>query len=415
MLQGVELILNQVLMVLFPIWTYHLLLQEKRTKEQEFKPRLFLVLTIALLLTLTFSVNYYDRFTFDLKMVPIIIAFLYGNTLTGILIIALTVLFKIIIFQDNAPFIIIINFLIVCGVLVLLAKKFRTFNVFKKIIFISLLFGLISISRVILFVYTGLTQDLGFVIIFSFITWLTLLSAMFIFENMNKQIELEYKVQRAEKFDVVGQLAASVAHEVRNPMTAVRGFLQLMKDDLNLNDSQRKYINISIQELDHSQVIISEYLSLAKPATIDLKIINLKSDLENIVELMRSFTNLQTISIDSSIEEMLMIKGDSSEIRQVFVNLIKNSIEAVGEKGEIMVYAYKNGKDVFVEIEDNGQGMSEAQLKYLGTPFYSTKDKGTGVGLSLCYKIVHSMKGTIKVRSKQGKGTRFTIQFPSMQ
>jgi two-component system sporulation sensor kinase B len=238
---------------------------------------------------------------------------------------------------------------------------------------------------------------------------------MFIFENMNKQMELESKVQRAEKFDIVGQLAASVAHEVRNPMTAVRGFLQLMSDDDNLTDSQRRYINISMEELDHSQVILSEYLSLAKPATTDLKVLNLKSDLENIIELMRSFTNLQTISIVSSLEDRLLIKGDSSEIKQVFVNLLKNSIEAIGEKGEIMVSAYQNGKHVIVEIEDNGQGMSETQLKYLGTPFYSTKDKGTGVGLSLCYKIVHSMKGTIKVRSKQGKGTRFTIQFPSVE
>lgn len=414
MLQSVELILNQVLMVLFPIWTYHLLLQEKRVKGHEFKPRLFIILTFALLLTLTFSVDYYDQFTFDLKMVPIIIAFLYGNTLTGILMLIFTVLFKFI-FQDNAPFILILNFLIVGLILVLLARKFRNLSDLKKIVFVSLLFGSISISRVMVLVSTGHIQDIGFVIIFSFITWCTLLSAMFIFENMNKQRELEYKVQRAEKFDVVAQLAASVAHEVRNPMTAVRGFLQLMKDDQNLTQSQKKYMNISIEEIDHSQVIISEYLSLAKPATTNLKIINLKSDLENIIELMRSFTNLQTTSISSSIEDMLLIKGDPSEIKQVFVNLIKNSIEAVGEKGEIRVFAYKNEKDIFIEIEDNGQGMSEAQLKYIGTPFYSTKDKGTGVGLSLCYKIVHSMKGTIKVKSEQGKGTRFTIQFPSVQ
>ncbi|WP_066051847.1 ATP-binding protein [Robertmurraya korlensis] len=414
MLQSIELILSQVLMVLFPIWTYHLLSQGKGANRREFKPMLLLVLTISLVLTLTFSIKSDNNFHFDLKMVPIIIAFLYGNNLTGIIIIGITIIYRVI-FQDDIPFIIIINFMIVSVVLALLAKKFRNYNKSKKVIYISLLFAMISISRGILFVHTNLIQDIGFILIYSLITWLTLLSAMFIFENINKQIELEYKVQRAEKFDVVGQLAASVAHEVRNPMTAVRGFLQLMKDDEDLKESHRKYLDISLQELDHSQVILTEYLSLAKPATTDLKVINLKSDLEKIIELMRSFTNLQTISIVSSLEERLLIKGDSSEIRQVFVNLLKNSIEAIGDKGEIIVSAYQNGPHVFVEIEDNGEGMSETQLKYLGTPFYSTKDKGTGVGLSLCYKIVHSMKGTIKVRSQQGKGTRFTIRFPFVQ
>lgn len=413
MLHGIELILNQVLMVLFPIWTYHLLFQQKGSR-QGFKPMLVLVLIISLLLTLTFSINYYDTYYFDLKMVPIIIAFLYGSNPCGLLIIGITVVYEIFIHNDN-PIITVMNFGIISGLLILVTKKFRTYSDLKKILLISTLYGLITITRGVLLVYTNHSQEIGIVFTFSFISWLTLLSAMFIFENMNKQMELESKVQRAEKFDVVGQLAASVAHEVRNPMTAVRGFLQLMSDDDNLTESQIRYINISMEELDHSQVILSEYLSLAKPATTDLKILNLKSDLENIIELMRSFTNLQTISIVSSIEDRLLIKGDSSEIKQVFVNLLKNSIEAIGEKGEIMVSAYQNGKHVIVEIEDNGQGMSETQLKYLGTPFYSTKDKGTGVGLSLCYKIVHSMKGTIKVRSKQGKGTRFTIQFPTVE
>ncbi|MCM3600931.1 ATP-binding protein [Robertmurraya korlensis] len=412
MLHGIELILNQVLMVLFPIWTYHLLYQ--KGSRQGFKPMLVVVLTISLLLTLIFSINYKDTFYFDLKMVPIIIAFLYGSNLCGLLIIGITVVYKIT-FNDDPPLITVMNFGIISILLMLVTKKFRTYSDFKKIFLISTLYGFITISRGILLVYSNHSQEIGIVFTFSFITWLTLLSAMFIFENMNKQMELESKVQRAEKFDVVGQLAASVAHEVRNPMTAVRGFLQLLRDAENLTESQRRYITISMEEIDHSQVILSEYLSLAKPATTDLKILNLKSDLENIIELMRSFTNLQTISIVSSLEDRLLIKGDSSEIKQLFVNLLKNSIEAIGEKGEIMVSAYQNGKHVIVEIEDNGQGMSETQLKYLGTPFYSTKDKGTGVGLSLCYKIVHSMKGTIKVRSKQGRGTRFSIQFPSVE
>lgn len=412
MLANIGHVLNQVLVVLFPIWFYHLFLHKGGKKENGLRPRLLFVLSLSLILTLTFSVNYSDKLIYDLKLIPIIIAFLYGNPLTGSILLLIAMFYKIM-FQNGAPLVTVLNFAIAGVLLAVISRKFRNHSLKFKVIAISAVHWVITISREIWLVISKHTEEIGLVFIFSFIAWLTLMSVVFIFENLKNQIELEEKVQRAERYNVIGQLAASVAHEVRNPMTAVRGFLQLMRKDANLTDSQRRYIDISIEELNHSQAILSEYLSLAKPANTDLGILDLRYELLKIIELMKSYTNLQTISITSSIDDGLFIKADSSEIKQVFVNLIKNSIEAIGSKGDINVKAGKKGSNIVVVIEDNGAGMSEEQLRYLGTPFYSTKDKGTGVGLSVSYKIIHAIKGTIKVESKRGKGTRFIIQMPA--
>ncbi|RDU36008.1 sporulation kinase [Neobacillus piezotolerans] len=412
MLANIGHVLNQVLVVLFPIWFYHLFFHKNGKKENGLKPRLLIVLSLSLVLTLTFSVNYSDKLIYDLKLIPIIIAFLYGNPLTGSILLVIAMVYKIL-FQNGEPLITVLNFTIAGVLLAFISKKFRDHSLRFKVIAISTVHWIITFSREIWLIVTKHTNEIGLVFIFSFIAWLTLMSVVFIFENLKKQMEMEEKVHRAERYNVIGQLAASVAHEVRNPMTAVRGFLQLMKKDDNLTDSQRRYIDISIEELNHSQAILSEYLSLAKPANTDLGILDLQYELHKIIELMKSYTNLQTISITSSIEEGIFIKADSSEIKQVFVNLIKNSIEAIGSKGEINVKAWKKGTHIIVTIEDNGAGMSEEQIRYLGTPFYSTKDKGTGVGLSVSYKIIHSIKGTIKVESKLGQGTKFIIQLPA--
>ncbi|WP_409273768.1 ATP-binding protein [Neobacillus sp. SCS-31] len=412
MLANIGHVLNQVLVVLFPIWFYHLFLHKNGKKENGLKPRLLFVLSLSLVLTLTFSVNYSDKLIYDLKLIPIIIAFLYGNPLTGSILLLIAMGYKIL-FQEGPPLVTVLNFSIAGGLLTVIARKFRDHSLRFKVIAISAIHWAITITREIWLIANQHSDQIGIVFIFSIIAWLTLMSVVFIFENLKRQVELEEKVQRAERYNVIGQLAASVAHEVRNPMTAVRGFLQLMKKDDNLTDSQRRYIDISIEELNHSQAILTEYLSLAKPASTDMGILDLQYELYKIIELMKSYTNLQTISITSSIEAGLFIKADSSEIKQVFVNLIKNSIEAIGSKGEINIYAWKKGSNIFVAIEDNGAGMSKEQLRYLGTPFYSTKDKGTGVGLSVSYKIIHSIKGSIKVESEQGKGTKFIIRMPA--
>ncbi len=250
-------------------------------------------------------------------------------------------------------------------------------------------------------------------ILFSIVTWITLLLVVLIIENLKQQILLQRELRRSEKMNVVSQLAASVAHEVRNPLTTVNGFLQLIIRDDNITDKQRNYIDITLSELNRAQSIINDYLSLAKPNNSNTQLVNISEELSKTVELMTSYTNIQSIEVETYIEDSLYINGNKDEIKQVLINIIKNAIEAIGNDGLLQIDAFAKDQDIFVKITDNGPGMTKEQLSKIGTPFYSTKDKGTGVGLTICFQIIEQLKGSIDVESTVGKGTSFLIKLPT--
>lgn len=227
------------------------------------------------------------------------------------------------------------------------------------------------------------------------------------------QMQLQHELQRSEKLKVVSELAASVAHEVRNPMTSTRGFLQLMSQDDNLNSAQKRYIDISIEELDRAQSIIQDYLSLAKPNKHGLVRINVSEELDHVIQLMSTYTTFNNTTILHEIEDNLFIKANRDEMKQVLINLIKNAIEAIDKYGTVTVNASSSRETVFIEIIDDGVGMSPHQVGRLGTPFYSTKDKGTGIGLTISFQIIELLQGKIEVKSEVGKGTTFTIKLPA--
>ncbi|WP_449622348.1 ATP-binding protein, partial [Robertmurraya sp. Marseille-Q9965] len=250
------------------------------------------------------------------------------------------------------------------------------------------------------------------VFIFSLITWLTLMLAFLLIENLNQQLFLQRELKRSEKLNVISQLAASVAHEVRNPMTTINGFLQLIKKDDNINETQRNYIDISLGELNRAQDIINDYLSLARPNNTSFQVVNISKELTKTIELMTSYTNFQNIEVRSNIEENLYISGNTDEIKQVFINILKNAIEAMNSNGKLIISAYAVSEKVIIEIADNGEGMTKAQLSRIGTPFYSTKEKGTGIGLTISFQIIEQLKGKIDIKSEYGVGTTFIIELP---
>jgi two-component system, sporulation sensor kinase B len=228
----------------------------------------------------------------------------------------------------------------------------------------------------------------------------------------NFQLQMMHELHKAEKFSAISQLAASVAHEIRNPMTTIRGFMQVLQGERNLSADQNLFISISLQELDRTQTIIDNFLSLAKPNTGGMVKINLSRLLREIIDFMRSYSHLANTELVEGIEKNLWIKGDAHEIRQVFINILKNGIEAMPGGGSIYIIAKIDKDYVKVQFRDEGVGMKKAQLERLGNPYYSTKEKGTGLGLMISYDIIQRMRGKIVVDSEEGKGTTFTILLP---
>ncbi len=269
-----------------------------------------------------------------------------------------------------------------------------------------------TFTLVITYLNTKELNQIPFLLFYYFLSWVCLLMGIYTIENVNQKRTIDLELQRAEKLNVISQLAASVAHEVRNPMTSVRGFLQLLKEDEVITVTQNNYITIAIDELDHAQAIINDYLSLAKPHNEEKTLLNLSNEVKKAIELMTSFSTIFDIDIKSELEENLCIQGNRGEVKQVLINIIKNGIESMDMGGLLYVKLYKAADFVFIEIKDTGKGMTESQLKKIGTPFYTTKEKGTGIGMTITYQLIQSMRGSIRVESKLGKGTTFTITFP---
>jgi two-component system, sporulation sensor kinase B len=403
--------LYHVLIVLFPIFFYHLYLQENHNDRKKTNTKFALIVLFMLFCTMSYPIEYKHGYIYDFRVIPIMISFLYAGLLQGTITLSAMLIYRFIL-GGPGFYITFINYLILAFLLILIYRKFDSFKFRTKMILVSSLYWFIACTRGITLLKAGQFEQIPFMLTFGLIAWFSLITVFFIIENLDQQMKIQNQLQRADKLNVISQLAASVAHEVRNPMTSVRGFLQLMRTDENLDSKQRKYIDISLKELEHAQFIINDYLSLAKPNDKNPTIINLAEEIKNTIDLMTSYTNINNVTIESSIENSLYIKGLKDEIKQVLVNIMKNGIEAVDQGGIILVNAYTTEDEIVIEISDNGKGMTKTQLKYIGTPFYSTKDKGTGVGLTVSYQIINSMKGKIQVESIEGMGTKFIIKFP---
>jgi signal transduction histidine kinase len=219
-------------------------------------------------------------------------------------------------------------------------------------------------------------------------------------------------ILRSEKLAVVGELAAGVAHEIRNPLTSIKGFMQLAEQNGEFNS---QYVQIMLSEISRIELIVSEYLSLAKPNQNSPKSLqNMGTLVGNVITLFESQTNLRNITIHSEIgPSSYQIMCNPNEIKQVFINILQNAIEAIGSNGDIYIYL-RNVEEKGVEIIfiDNGCGIEKERLMKIGEPFFSTKEKGTGLGLLTSNRIIEKHNGTIKIESQINKGTEVRIFFP---
>ncbi|WP_106495778.1 PAS domain S-box protein [Lentibacillus sp. Marseille-P4043] len=231
-----------------------------------------------------------------------------------------------------------------------------------------------------------------------------------IIEDITERKRTQELMINTEKLTVAGQLAAGIAHEIKNPLTAIKGFLQIIENDL---PDKKTYFNVISQEMNRIETILSELLILAKPQTVKFEQKKIAVILNHVMTLSKALPNLNNIIITENIESDLpKIFCDENQLKQVFINFVKNAVEAMPDGGEIHIEAKRgNHKTIIIRIIDQGHGIPEHLLGRVGEPFLTTKDKGTGLGLMISRQIIDSHNGKLQFNSSK-EGTTVEVTLP---
>jgi PAS domain S-box-containing protein len=233
-----------------------------------------------------------------------------------------------------------------------------------------------------------------------------------IIRDITERKKTQELLLNSEKLNIAGQLAASIAHEIRNPLTAIKGFHQLMEADSN---GKPYYFEILTEEMNRIELILNELLLLAKPQALQLKQVDLRALIEQVCTLMDSQANLHNIDVKVKFEQTVptFIQCNENQMKQIFINFLKNAIEAMPNGGQVIITVNHNDEDsILLLIIDQGEGIPEGKLKRIGEPFYTTKEKGTGLGFMVCRKIIEDHQGTLNISSRLNQGTTIEVILP---
>ncbi|WP_226607554.1 ATP-binding protein [Bacillus cereus] len=273
-------------------------------------------------------------------------------------------------------------------------------------------FYLVSFSVIGKYVFfTLILQDIKVVIplvlcIFFFIISHSLLKR---FQSyVRTVVEMMNNMKETENLAVIGTMSTTIAHEIRNPLTALKGFTQMQKER---NPTDTMSYNIMLQEIERINGFVSELMLLGKPKPTNYERCNLRAILLYVVQLMESYATQYRVKCHLQVDGNLpAINGDDKQLKQVLLNIIKNGIESMPEGGEIHIRAYqKTQGHLCISVEDQGFGIENEKLGKIGKAFYTTKENGTGLGLMITYKIIKEHQGSITIQSSVGVGTKVEI------
>ncbi|HFU6604954.1 TPA: sporulation sensor histidine kinase KinB [Bacillus pacificus] len=412
----------QIAIIILPLFLYEAI-RLNRYQEMPPKPNRYFIMflsSITLVLSMTYSICFGDVCGYNFHPIPIVSGFLYGG-IVGLIPAVIFVVYEWALKGINLLPVIEVIFLLI--VPLFLSKKWSLFSRDKKLILafmISSLYVLVSlvIGMINVLLETGFTPYVSHLysgyIFASLIMVMTMVFQVYLTEYLNENAILRTEMQKSEKLNIVSELAASVAHEVRNPLTVVRGFIQLLESTEDVKN--KDYMRLVLAELDRAEQIISDYLNLARPQIEKKEHICLSAQLIEMTTLMSSFAAMQGVYLQVEISESLYTIGDKTKLKQAIMNVVKNGIEAVqGNKGYLKVTAMQKDETIVIRVKDSGVGMTKEQLARLGQPYYSLKEKGTGLGLMVTFSILQAHNGTLEYKSESGKGTEAIIILPAVR
>ncbi|WP_245645005.1 ATP-binding protein [Peribacillus loiseleuriae] len=232
--------------------------------------------------------------------------------------------------------------------------------------------------------------------------------------DITERKQTEELLHRQDKLTAVGQLAAGVAHEIRNPLTSMRGYAEFLQLD-ETKPERLEYFDIILDEIERVNTIVEEFMVLAKPQTVHLELKNIVLIVQDVLTLVEFEAKNKNVYVHfESQNQEIYVNCDENRLKQVLLNFAKNGIEAMPSGGDLYVNASQQGGKVMIHIRDTGVGIPSEKLNKLGEPFFTTKEQGNGLGLMVSYKIIEGHKGKIEVVSEVNEGSTFIIKLPTV-
>jgi len=231
-------------------------------------------------------------------------------------------------------------------------------------------------------------------------------------QNLSEVRQLEHQIMQSEKLATVGQMAAGLAHEIKNPLAGIAGAIQVLDDTLPSEDERKPVVRQVLDQVKRIDGTIRDLLTYARPKTANLEVTDLHEIIQNALAVVTLLTNKQINILrhfDSQVPPAML---DSELFGQVLTNLFINATQAMGAEGTLTITTSAAEDGIRIAVRDTGSGMSDSQVARIFDPFYTTKTRGTGLGLPICKRVVEAHNGTISVESQPGKGSEFTITIP---
>ncbi|MGM0852696.1 MAG: ATP-binding protein [Bacillota bacterium] len=401
-----------VILIMILLISFHYLSRNKVHKLHIKPLSIYVANSLLLLFSLALSVRLEDGFVYDLRFIPFLLGGIYGGNrvLPWLAVTMIAVRAPML-----GPGLVVTVIMAILFTFVIMYMRPRWENkAWKTRVYwytlLSFGYSVLSLwipSMIFDFDYTS-----------SFLVYSAVLSGstFFVFylcEMIRTIYTLQLEAIKYEKMQVVSHLAASMSHEVRNPLTTVKGFLQLINEDPSNVSTNSELSKVAVSEIDRATEVINQYLNFARPHPELEMEVKIRNEINRSKEIIMPLAIKKGIILKASILHHHSIIGDPNKLQQILINVMKNGLEAMETGGTLRIFSYQEGDKVFVVINDTGIGMTKEQLMRLGEPYFSMKGKnGTGLGMMTVFQLVEGMKGTIKVLSKPNKGTSVILSFP---
>lgn len=406
-----------IVMILFLIQLFYLAVYSYRLEKIKKIEKWILPISFFLLICICmqFPVLVGGTIVWDIRWIPLILGGLYGGYRLGLSLVALILILRYSIGTDTGFYVACIIFPLMGIVISLLSRYYLKMSIkCKVIVSVSLLFLAIPLTMVIYQLMLGKSAELILWLLYGLINVMAMLFTTLLLETMRTHFDILKAIIKVDKLQMVSHLAASISHEVRNPLTVSRGFIQMLSEEGISEENKKGYRDIALQELDRATEVINDYLTFAKPTLDDTEKISIFEEVLHAINVITPLATMKNIIIKQSVVKVDYdyVKGTSKKFQQCLINILKNAIEALPSGGELQINQSCHDNTIQIEIRDNGVGMSKEQVQRLGEPYFTTKERGTGLGMMVSFSIIKAMNGKIHVTSELGKGTCFSIKLP---